>query len=59
MNTLFTSHLNGIFILSCNPAIINNLIDDFGWSIQSCDVKDPDHPDWVHVTAKAGLALYE
>lgn len=35
MNTLFTSHLNGIFILSCNPAIINNLIDDFGWSIQS------------------------
>ena len=41
--------------LSCNPAIINNLIDDFGWSIQSRDVKDPDHPDWVHVTAKASL----
>ena len=31
--------------LSCNPAIINNLIDDFGWSIQSRDMKDPDHPD--------------
>ena len=41
--------------LSCNPAIINNLIDDFGWSIQSRDIKDPDHPDWVHVTAKASL----
>ena len=41
--------------LSCNPAIINNLIDDFGWSIQSRDMKDPDHPDWVHVIAKASL----
>lgn len=41
--------------LSCSPAIINNLIDDFGWSIQSRDIKDPDHPDWIHVTAKASL----
>ncbi len=41
--------------LSCNPVIINNLIDDFGWSIQSHDIKDSDHPDWGHVTAKASL----
>ena len=41
--------------LSCDPVILNNLVDDFGWNIQTRDIKDPDHPDWVHVTAKASL----
>ena len=59
--------------LSCDPVILNNLVDDFGWSIQTRAVsythltlqsrglgdvykrQDPDHPDWVHVTAKASL----
>ena len=41
--------------LSCDPVILNNLVDDFGWSIQTRDIKDPGHPDWVHVTAKASL----
>jgi len=41
--------------LSCDPAIINNLLDDFGWSIQIRDIPDPEHPDWVHVTAQASL----
>lgn len=41
--------------LSCDPVILNNLVDDFGWSIQTRDIKDPDHPDWAHVTAKASL----
>lgn len=41
--------------LSCSPSIINNLLDDFGWSIQIRDIPDPEHPDWVHVAAQASL----
>lgn len=41
--------------LSCSPSIINNLLDDFGWSIQIRNIPDPEHPDWVHVTTKASL----
>lgn len=41
--------------LSCSPAIINNLLDDFGWSIQIRNIPDPEHPDWVHVTTRSSL----
>lgn len=42
--------------LSCAPSIINNLLDDFGWSIQIRDIPDLKHPDWVHVVTNASLA---
>jgi predicted DNA-binding transcriptional regulator YafY len=41
--------------LSCSPSIINNILDDFGWSVRVRDIPDPDHPDWVHITAQASL----
>lgn len=41
--------------LSCNPSIINNLLDDFGWNIQVRQNTDADHPDWIHITTRASL----